>query len=226
MKFKCDADSIQYKVMGLSEDAIKKRVSMAKNIIKDRKKQRDAKNNWRRNKHKIKAGMKKWHKSTKGKRFHRSLGRFNALREESTSDIKLSQKMVIDALLSLSSIETHMLLELKYYEPDFNALSEFLLIVEIFHEEANSIKADLIDAYTTGVINNTSYENLIETIQMFLDPKVYFLEKRKENGFSNDILEDGDTQLIELNNLIENTKLTTELYNEIDNLFIKGNKSL
>ena len=222
MKFKSKLDEIQFKVLGLTENVIKKRILAARDHIKDRKKQRDAKNNWRRNKHKIKKGMNKWHKSTKGKRFHKSLGRFNALREDTPLEtINIRHNVVTEGLMALATIETHLLIELKFYEPDFEALSEFLLITESFLEESVLIKNDLLEAYTSGAMNSNSYNELIDIIQEFLDPKSYLLIKRSENGLSNDVNEDLDDHLNELNNCIENNTLK-ELYDGIDNLFTQG----
>ena len=127
MKFKNDNDKIMFEALDFNENTIRKKLQIVKKSI-DRKKSRDMKNNWRRNKHQLIKGIKKWHQSTQGKRFHRALGRFNALREN-----KNSLDAVTDALFGLNSIETHLILELKFYEPDIEALSQFLQIFEVFY---------------------------------------------------------------------------------------------
>ena len=103
------------------------------------------KNSWRRNKHKIIKGITKWSNSTAGKRFHRALGRFNALRESSAYYVDgltpgenspiyrpMALDQVNDSLLGISSIETHLFLELQYYESDPEAMSQFLELVDNF----------------------------------------------------------------------------------------------
>lgn len=230
MKFKNEKDQMQFKLMGLNENSIKKRLTLAdkRKKPKDHSASRDAKNNWRRNKNSIKKGMNKWHKSTDGKRFHRALGRFNSLREKvAISQYYDNQKVelvgigydkITDGLLSLSSIETHLLLELQYYEPDFEALQEYLFIVEMFMNDVYSIKSKLLNSYMTGNIDSDLYVDMVEIIQLFLDPKSYLYIKRDERGLSNDINSDDndelETQLEKLDSLDRlNIK---ELYDSLD----------
>jgi len=220
MIFKNKLDETQFKILGLDENIIKKRLLAARTHVKDRKKSRDAKNNWRRNKHKIKKGMKKWAKSTSGKRFHRSLGRFNALREKVEhvdNMVVLDQDMVTLALLSLSTIETHLLLELKYYEPDFTQLSDYYNIVDNFFEDSKVIRSELIDSYASGKISNESFEILTNIVQNFLDPVVYMNTLTNESEKSGYLKE---VNLQTLNKIIDKNENINEMYNEIENTFV------
>ena len=184
------------------------------------------KNNWRRNKNKFKKGIKKWHKSTKGKRFHKALGRFNALREGISSyyyndaqKVDLSIGQVNDALLSLSSIETHLFIELQYYEPDSVAMNEFLEIVYNFMQDISGIKIELLDTYISGYIDTSTYDDILDIIQFFQDPKMYLYAKRDINGLSN---EANDSNLIEQLKILENMDFledSQKVYSEIDSLF-------
>jgi len=237
MKFKREEDRIQYEILDLNETEIRKRLELIRKA-KDRKKQRNMKNQWRRNKNSLKKGIQKWHKSTQGKRFHRALGRFNSLRTEKLSEagayqyyyyqdefdernplIPISIEEVNDALLGLSSIETHLFLELQYYEPDSEALQEFLDMVEYFIQDAEYLKEKLLQAYYTGTILKEDYELLTEIFDFFVDPKMYLYTKRQENGLPNDKI---DNEFEEQLKFVENLDLTeNKICEKIDKLFEK-----
>jgi len=236
MKFKNKTDEMQYKILRLDEVEVRKRFLLV-GKVKDLKKVRTSKDQWRNNKASIKKGLAKWHTSTAGKRFHRALGRFNALRETvgyqyyysresdpivSDSAVKtLTMAQVNDALLSLSSIETHLNLELGFYEPDPEAMSQFIDIVKMFHVDANVLRSKLVMAYGTGEITVEDYMLLNDIIQFFQDPKMYVYSKRELEGFSND----SDTiDFVEQVSLAEATNHCTpgnEIYEAIDKLFVK-----
>jgi len=88
---------------------IKKRKKEIGKIVDFRKSQ-DSKENWRKNRHKIGSGIRKFHRSTTGKRMHRNLGRFLATRESKDSD-------VFEALTAISSAKSHAYLSMEYYMP-------------------------------------------------------------------------------------------------------------
>jgi len=95
------------------ESFISKRTGLVTKL-KDHRKSQDAKAQWRKNKHSMMKGIKTFHKSTEGKRFHRNLGTFLATRfSGSKKDNKVSE--MCEFLKSLSSAKTHMLIELTYY---------------------------------------------------------------------------------------------------------------
>lgn len=232
MKFKTHKDEVQYRILKLDEKAVRKRLGIVAKS-KDRKRSREMKDRWRRDKNDLKKGINKWHKSTKGKRFHKALGRFNALRETAgyqyyymadwTGKLEglqqLSMDQVNDALLGLSSIETHLYLELQYYESDPEAMVEFLSIIDMFLDDASYLKGRLLESYSSGLIEPEDYMLLNDIIQFFQDPKMYLYAKRELNGLSNDL----DT--IEFNaqvgaaESVDLTKAGNEIYESIDSLF-------
>jgi len=201
MKFKTKLDEVQYKVLGLNEVEVKKRIGMAKvKTAKDHNASRNMKNQWRRNKAGMKKGIAKWNKSTAGKRFHRALGRFNALRESTSGStayynqdlisgmnyVDLSMTQVNDALLGLSSIETHLYLELQYYEADAEAMVQFLELLDAFVKDSSVLKVELLAAYVSGKIEKENYDLLTDMVQFFNDPKMYMYAKRELVGMRND----------------------------------------
>ena len=178
MKFKDENDLMMYEALSFDEKTIRKKLQIVKKSI-DRKKSKDMKNNWRRNKTQLQKGIKKWHKSTQGKRFHRALGRFNALTEN-----KNDLDVITDALFGLNSIETHLILELKYYEPDIESLSQFLQIIEFFNEDIFKIKEQLTEAYIYGNLNENTTKQIEEIFNFFIDPKMLYFSYRESKNLS------------------------------------------
>jgi len=197
MKFKNEQDLTMFEALSFDEKTIRKKLQIVKKSI-DRKKSRDMKNNWRRNKAQLKKGIKKWHQSTQGKRFHKALGRFNALREN-----KNDLDIITDALFGLNSIETHLILELKYYEPDIEALSQFLQIFEFFNDDMYKLKEKLTEAYIYGNLDDNTRTNLEEVFDFFIDPKMLYYSLREAKNLSNDISEMSDEEANKFDNDIK-----------------------
>jgi hypothetical protein len=80
--------------------------------IKDKEKSRESKDNWRKNRSNMMRGIKAYHRSTDGKRFHKRLGRFLASRIT-----KNDENIVLEALKGLASAKTTLLTELEFYHP-------------------------------------------------------------------------------------------------------------
>ena len=223
MKFKNENEQNMFEALNLNEKAIRKKLQIVKKSI-DRKKSRDMKTQWRRNKAKFLKGIKKWSKSTKGKRFHRALGRFNALREnieEQGDVIFINFNEVTDALFALSSIETHLYLELQYYEKDIETLSEFLEIVELFFEEEATLKNILLNSFITGVIPKEYLIKLMEIFSFFIDPLIYYYELRKTYNLENDInnLEGDEKEIFKKHlDIIKNNMFSDDLNDLLNNL--------
>jgi hypothetical protein len=76
-------------------------------------------------------GIKRFHKSTKGKRFHRNLGRYLATKMGKLIPDRLSKdkEEKMEALKALSSIITHLYIEEEYFHP----LSEAISFNELFN---------------------------------------------------------------------------------------------
>jgi len=107
----------------LSQEAIEeiwqgiiKRRKPLKKRLKDRKRSKIQKQNWKKYKTKYLLALRKWHRSVSGKRFHRALGRFLALRLNRES-YNLDVNERFDFLKLLSSLKTHWYIEGVYYKP-------------------------------------------------------------------------------------------------------------
>jgi hypothetical protein len=107
--------------------------------LKSFRKKQQAKQQWRHGRYDMMKGIKAFHSSTKGKKFHRSLGRFLSTRVPLTGDSAMSVKDMGDSYLqelgevfkALSSYKTHAWIELE----NFMTVSE-QADYEIFLEEA------------------------------------------------------------------------------------------
>lgn len=101
----------------LIEELVRKRQSLI-GSLKDHRKGQDAKASWRANRAKMMKGIKAYHRSTEGKRFHRNLGTFLATRiiDRSKPFIEsVPYSQLCETLKALSSARTHMYIELEYY---------------------------------------------------------------------------------------------------------------
>lgn len=113
----------------LLELLLKKRKDLVGKLKNFRKKQA-GKENWRKNRYKLMKGIKAFHKSTKGKRFHRSLGTFLATRDFTNQSLVRRT----ESLKAISSLKTHLFIEGEYYkslidEVDFQETLETILPV-------------------------------------------------------------------------------------------------
>lgn len=142
----------------LIELFIGKRGELTKSI-KDFRRSQATKSQWRQHRHKIMRGIKNFHRSTKGKQFHRSLGRFIATRftgqsifqkdpPERESDEALSVFDSLDTLKAISSLRTHIYIESEYFMP-FSEYVEFLelsdeLLESSFMVEKKLLRYDLV----------------------------------------------------------------------------------
>ena len=104
------------------------------NRLKNFRKSQNTKSAWRKNRFTYLTGIRKFHRSIKGKRLHRSMGRFLALRNFPTKrPARESLERVKDLVLkSSSSIRTHMYIEEGYYmsldsQIELELLAEYIL---------------------------------------------------------------------------------------------------
>ena len=235
MKFKNSIDEIQYSMLDLNEIEVRKRIGLATlKKPKDHKASRNMKNQWRRNKANMSKGIAKWSKSTAGKRFHRALGRFNALRESTSGStgyynndlhpgmnyIDLSMTQVNDALLGLSSIETHLYLELQYYEADAEAMVQFLELLNAFLIDSSVLKSELLTSYVSGKLEKENYDLLTDIIQFFQDPKMYIYAKRDLNGMRNDQDDEIFRAMVSATMQIDPLLSSNEIYDNLDKQFL------
>jgi hypothetical protein len=101
--------------------------------LKDFRRRQNTKQQWRHERYKMLRGIKRFHKSTSGKKFHRALGRYLATREalqtESSKVFYLTE--IADILKALSSLKTHAFIELEFYHPLSEELEYRLLFEEL-----------------------------------------------------------------------------------------------
>lgn len=110
--------------------------------LKDFRRRQNTKASWKRNRSHYMKGIKRFHKSTAGKRFHRALGRFLSTRENYK---ELAD--VVEVLTALSSLNTHVLIELDYFHSLTESIEyhEFIedLIPVISEIKIRFIKGDI-----------------------------------------------------------------------------------
>lgn len=104
--------------------------------LKDFRASQNAKANWRKSRYKNMRGIRAWHKSTAGKRFHRAMGRYLATRNPVSRTSGASESFMDgwEFLKALSSLKTHYWIEHGYYrsveeEIDLQEFGEELLPV-------------------------------------------------------------------------------------------------
>jgi len=106
----------------------------------DFRKSQDAKRNWRLNRREFTKAIKKWHKSTDGKLFHRQLNRFNALREEYES--KLDPKF-LEYICGLTNVISEINSERQYMVPDMDFHLNYLEFLDMLESIIEKIKEKL-----------------------------------------------------------------------------------
>lgn len=138
----------------LVELFIQKRGELTKSV-KDFRKSQNTKSQWRKHRHKIMRGIKNFHRSTKGKQFHRSLGKFIATRftgdsplayyrdKENTQEESLTVFESLSTLKGISSLRTHLYIESEYFMP-FSEYVEFLELSDEVLESSFIVEKKLL----------------------------------------------------------------------------------
>ena len=108
-------------------------------IIKDAQKSSKQKENWRRNRTKMMSGIKAFHRSTQGKRFHKRLGRFLATRITDPGRTNTTE-----ALKGVASLRTSMYSELEYYHTMTEQVALEDMILEYGISILNSVENKII----------------------------------------------------------------------------------
>lgn len=112
----------------LAEIFFKKQRERATNLIDFRRSQ-ITKRQWRQNRWKMMTGIHKFHRSVKGKKFHRSLGRFIATRIIEPQRVNSLVSLRAESLKAISSLRTHLYIESEFYMP-FEESANFLIFFE------------------------------------------------------------------------------------------------
>lgn len=147
-----------------------KTLTQLDNFMPNFRQSQDMKRNWRLDKNRYVSSMNKWHNSVAGKRFHRQLGRYLALRAP-----LYRESLVADSLdksseeynstmakIAINSMMTHLLIESLYIEPDFDEhakMREFLkmseaYLADIFSKLTNNEQLTQDDLTFLEEINN------------------------------------------------------------------------
>jgi len=172
-------DLLNTTVDDLPEDVymgtIRKRKGMLTRFKNFRKSQ-NSKKQWRTKRWGLMKGIGKFHKSTGGKRFHRSLGRFLAVRhlESAPEKIELVRE---DALKAVSSLKTHIYIEQEYYMP-VNEYVEF----QIFCDYAIPLLSEIEHNIYQDTVCEISKDQLELLIRM-IDQKDLVLALREATGY-------------------------------------------
>lgn len=118
---------------------IKKRKSLIPKL-KDFRKRQMTKEQWRKKRYEMMRGIKIFHRSTEGKRFHRNLGNFLATRDFSNGTFirKRNESVyfedVSEILKTITSAKTHAFIELEFFhqlndEVDYQIFMDEVLVV-------------------------------------------------------------------------------------------------
>lgn len=125
---------LELKSSGLDEgEFIKRRDSHIKKL-KDFRKSQISKHNWRTNKWQYLKGIRRFHKSTSGKLFHRELGRFLANR--TLSGILYSESK--DLIKPIVSSLVHSYIEYEYFM-SLDEQIDYNIFVEYLHDEITNL---------------------------------------------------------------------------------------
>lgn len=131
--------------------------------LKNFRKSQVTKGQWRKNRYKMMKGIKSFHKSTKGKQFHRSMSRFLINRRDS---FLKNPFLSNEALKALSSLETHLYIENDYYLPSVLDNVDRDLLLEELIPTINRVKQAI---FKEKSISNSDNEFLLRVIdQNFL----------------------------------------------------------
>jgi hypothetical protein len=143
LKFLTKEDQAIYEFeVGNDEDKfITRRKSTIKGL-RDFRKSQQSKHAWRASRWKHLQGIRRFHKSTAGKRFHRSLGRFLTTRYTRDKS-SLSQRESYDLVMALGSVLTHAAIEQEYFFPSITEACEYEEFVDYISGEVGQMLMEL-----------------------------------------------------------------------------------
>lgn len=158
--------------------------------LKSFRKAQASKAAWRKNRYKYMKGIKAFHKSTEGKRFHRSLGRFLATRMHSGDKGKLTMGYGerFESLKGISSLRTHLYIDTMYYRPldeqvDFDLYLDEAVIATI-NEEKRLYEGDgtFVEADNDILLRSVDPSDLLQEYCTLIgaEYKPAYLEKFQE----------------------------------------------
>ena len=199
----------------LFELFIKKRKPLVSKVRNFRKSQR-SKLAWQKKRFKYMAGINRFHRSIKGKKMHRAMGRFVATRIfRGDESVKLNDAN--EVLKAISSIRTHIYIEADYYMP---------LQEEVEFREFVEYAIPLLNSLETQLFKDSSYCPLDEELELLLrvteelsiqkaiveiTKKIVHLNTEFERGKT---LHDPDSEFFKLS-ILKNAATTIEQYEDV-----------
>jgi len=131
-----------------------KRRQLVRDKMKNFRKSQNTKMDWRRNRYKRLKGIRKWHSSTQGKRFHRNLSRFliTRIRRENFENFELADRFEI--LKGISSLKTHLYIEGEYFRSSLDEDVEFEELLSYSIPLLNSVEEKLLNSDLMNISND------------------------------------------------------------------------
>lgn len=126
--------------------------------LRDFQKSKVTSKQWRTKRKSLMKGIKRYHRSTKGKRFHRKLGRWLAMRD--TKD-RLVQ---VETLVAVQSLKTHLSVDLKY-SSSMDEEANFSLL----YEEIAPVLDVIESRFRTALLNGSKVELDEEHLDLLSD---------------------------------------------------------
>lgn len=216
--YSIDYNSPEYSAMveslELPEEVVNLGISRIRKLItplKDVRKSRAAKTSWKRHRHNFMAGIKRFHKSTEGKRFHRTLGNYLAIKDTAMGNLRTdrTRNEDLELLKSVNSALTHGVIELEYFEGLYENLEYEMFYEESFFKTLQSIvnkisnSEDLVPAeidYLYRIVDescmlqaiaNHNKKSLEEVLKEFMSVNTYFQNSKydsiDESGYYLDV---------------------------------------
>ena len=146
MKFKNENDKFEWDVLELNEEEYIKKIRLLKPFFETKDSFFSFPN-----------AREKWNNSTNKKRFKEKI--LNSLKILEKESFEYSD--VINIFVTLSSISTHIFIELEYYESNREQLKEFLKITELFLNKYNI----LLSEFKNIIINPNTLNNYKEVLE-------------------------------------------------------------
>jgi len=165
----------------INEFRVRRRTVRQKTRRRDPRRSRIAKMSWRKNKSRMKRGLKRFHRSSKGKAFHKALGKFVS-RNKSKREMTEAEH-IVDVVnemhefrISINSALTHMLIDYKNSPEDYMDLDadDFDDLFEVVSESLKESQ-EALDSNDSEIIEDTLNELIAEVGSVFLGIDMEFL---------------------------------------------------
>jgi len=154
MKFKNENDKFEWEILELTEDEYIKKIKLLKPFLEKSSSFFE-----------LLIARDKWNESTFKKRFKDNIKKaLNILEKD-----EFTYSDVIFIYKTLSTISTHIFIELEYYETNRQALKEFLKITEMFLNNYNILLSDFKEIIINPDKLNNYKKILLEIFEYFKD---------------------------------------------------------